>query len=199
MQKKTFRLIGTNALLIHSNKAANPLSKEAKTMKPLQKKKNKTDTDYAEISRVEWEAGLYLHGGKVVIPARNIEKCFVMGARKSKNGKEFEGGVFVDIDNCPLSYKGPAIKTSNENGIFPDPELDKFYPEHNWKEMVKVSRQQILRTRPIFYEWSLDVPVLYDESILDERTLQSCIEAAGRLIGLCEKRPRLGRFEVESM
>jgi len=197
MENMKVKLVGNGALLIHSNKAANPLSKEAKIMKELQKKRGKTDADYAILSRQEWEAGLYLYEGVAVMPAQNIEKTFLLGARKSKNGKQFESGVFLEEDFCPLSYNGPKIKTSNTNGAFPDSELDKFYEHHNWKEMVRVSTQQILRTRPIFHDWSCNANILFDGNIINERTLLSCIQDAGRLIGLCEKRPRLGRFNVE--
>jgi hypothetical protein len=197
MESIKVKLVGLGALLIHDNKGANPLSKEAKAMKEQSGKRNKTDSDYAALARMDWEAGLYLHDGVVALPARCIEKTFLNGARKSKNGKQFESGVFLEDDYCPLDYKGLKIKTSNRNGTFPDPELDKFFEAHSWAEMVRVGQQQVLRTRPIFYDWSCICTVLFDNSVLNQRTLLSCMEDAGRLVGLCEKRPRLGRFMVE--
>jgi hypothetical protein len=41
------------------------------------------------------------------------------------------------------------------------------------------------------------VTILIDEQVFDERTMTAIIEDAGRFVGLCEKRPRLGRFAVE--
>lgn len=196
MENITLKIKGITPILMHSNKAANPLSKEAKAMKELQKKRNKTDADYMELARLEWEAGLHLYDGVVALPAINLEKCFLLGARKSKNGKQFESGVFIEEDYCPLDYRGTKINVKM-NGHFPNPELDPAFEEHSWAEMVRVSRQQILRTRPIFYDWSCSATVLYDSNIINRRTLLSCIEVAGMLVGLCEKRPRLGRFEVE--
>lgn len=197
MDKVKVRLVGNGALLMHDNRGANPLSKEAKGMKGLQSKKKKTDSDYAFLARMDWEAGLYLHDGIVVLPGQNLEKSLIEGARKSKNGKQFEGGVLLEEDYCPLDYNGAKIKTSNRNGEFPDPQLDKFYAEHSWQEMVKVSRNQVLRTRPIFYGWSCEATILFNDDILNKEVLLDCIRDAGNLVGLCEKRPRLGRFEVE--
>jgi hypothetical protein len=199
METVKVKLTGLGALLMHSNKGANPLSKESKAMKEQSSKRKKTDADYAALARMDWEAGLYMHEGIVVMPAQNIEKCFLLGARKSKNGKQFESGVFLEDDYCPLDYKGSKIRTSNRNGVFPDPELDKFFQEHSWAEMVRVSQQQVLRTRPIFYDWSCECTILFDDNVLNKRTLLECASVAGRLVGLCEKRPRLGRFEIDKI
>lgn len=54
------RLTGIAPLLMHDNKAANPLNPYAKAMKALTGKRKKTDDDLAEIARIEWEAGLYI-------------------------------------------------------------------------------------------------------------------------------------------
>ena len=196
MQNIKVKISGNGAVLMHSNKGANPLSKEAKGMKDLQSKKKKTDSDYMALARMDWESGLYLNDGVVVMPAQNIEKCFIQGARRSKNGKQFEGGVLLKEDYCPMEYRGTKIKTTNRNGVFPDPQLDNFCTEHSWQEMVKIGKNQVLRTRPIFYEWSCEATIMFDENILNERVLYACAVDAGNLIGLCEKRPKLGRFSV---
>jgi len=199
MEMIQVKLIGLGALLIHNNRGANPLSKEAKAMKEVSSRKKKTDSDYTALARMDWESGLYLHDGIVALPARCIEKSFLNGARKSKNGKQFESGVFLDDDHCLLSYKGTKIYTSNRDStLFPDPELDKFFAEHSWAEMVRVKQEQVLRTRPIFYDWSCSCRIIFDDNVMNRRTLVTCMEDAGRLVGLCEKRPRLGRFTIET-
>ena len=65
--------------------------------------------------------------------------------------------------------------------------------------MVKIGAQQVLRTRPVFHDWSVVMKIIIDEQVFDERTMISIIEDAGRFVGLCEKRPRLGRFTVEKI
>jgi len=77
MKELGYRLIGQTPLLMHNNNMANPLNAYTQHMKPLTAKRNKTDRDYMEIARVEWEAGLYLHDGVVALPAENIEACFL--------------------------------------------------------------------------------------------------------------------------
>ncbi|MCP4652596.1 MAG: hypothetical protein GY858_04350 [Candidatus Omnitrophica bacterium] len=196
METIKLRAKGTAPLLMHSNKSANPLSIYAKTMKPLTSKRNKTDADFAEIARIEWEAGLYLEKGLVVMPGMNIDKCLLLGARKTKDGKKYEMGVFLEEDFCHLSYKGKTISVK-KNGVFPNDELDKYYEDFKHQQMVKVGSSQVLRTRPIFHDWSFEFTLMYDENIIDERTILTLAKNAGRMVGLCEIRPRLGRFDIE--
>jgi hypothetical protein len=200
MEELRVQLIGNAPLLIHNNRAANPLSDYAKAMKSLTSKRKKTDKDYEYIARLEWEAGLYLHDGIISIPARCLERCFLQGAMKMKNGPKYKAGAMVKDDFLPLSYKGSKIRISTGNGKeIPNPELDAYFDIHKHQDMVKVGNNQVLRTRPIFHEWRLDVTIMYDENIIDRRTLLESVQTAGNIVGLCEQRPRLGRFAVEEV
>lgn len=196
MKELKFKLTGMTPLLMHHNKAANPLSAYAQFMKPLTAKRKKTDQDFMEIARVEWEAGLYLHEGEVAIPAENLEACFFRAAKRTKNGVNYQSGAMISEDWFRLDYKGPRIKTKQNRNI-PNEELDKYYDSFKHQAMVKIGTQQVLRTRPIFHDWALTISITIDEQVFDERTITSIIEDAGRFVGLCEKRPRLGRFNVE--
>lgn len=77
MKELSFKLVGITPLLMHSNKMANPLNSYTQFIKPLMAKRNKTDRDYMEIARIEWEAGLYLSNGEIALPAENLESCFL--------------------------------------------------------------------------------------------------------------------------
>lgn len=191
-------VIGTVPLLMHDNKAANPLNPYSKALKHLTSKRKKTDEDLLEIMRLEWEAGLYIHDGGVSIPARCLKACFLNGAKKSKNGKLFSSGVIIKNEWHPLTYKGPQIKANGAKEI-PNPDLDKFFEKYHNIDMVRVSGSQVPRCRPIFYEWSLECEINFDTTVLDKRTIVQIVNDAGRLCGLCEKRPELGRFEVVEM
>jgi hypothetical protein len=147
MQTLKLRLKGIAPLLIHNNQAANPLNIYAKSLKVLTSKRNKTDADHRDIARLEWEAGLYLEDGIVVMPAKNIEACFLGGAKKSKNGTKYKSGVMIEDDYYPLSYDGSKIKIDvKANGHRPIEALDKYFEKFNYQEMVKVGTQQVLRT-----------------------------------------------------
>ena len=47
-----------------------------------------------------------------------------------------------------------------------------------------------------FLEWATEVQVAVNTDVLDVREVQKSIEDSGKLIGVCEYRPRFGRFEV---
>jgi len=208
MQKITFRLIGQSPLIQHNIQMANPLNKYSKFMKPLTGKRQKTDTDLMEISRIEWEGGIYLGSesnglaGKVILPGRCLDACFFAGAKKKKTGEKWRTGVFFDADEYILDYKGIKINIKETKEI-PNPELDKHFDSHKYQVMVRVGTSQVLRTRPIFHDWSVEATLLYDENIVDTRTLGQIAEDAGYLVGLCDRRPgskgggSFGRFIVE--
>lgn len=199
MESITLKLTGKNQLLTHNNTAANPMSIEAKSLKEITSKRAKTDKDFERIARLEWESGLYLNNGVVAIPAINIERSILFGARKTKNGKLVESGVFAEDDFCELAYAGTKIQVDPALHEFPIEELDPFFDEHKDQQMVKIARNQVLRTRPVFYDWSLKIKLLFDETIINKSILFEAAQTAGALIGLCEMRPRLGRFTVEEL
>ncbi len=208
MQKITFKLTGQSPLIQHNIQLANPLNKYPKFMKPLTGKRQKTDADLIEISRVEWEGGIYFGSesngldGRVVLPGRCLDACFFAGAKKKKNGEKWRTGVFFDADEYALDYKGPKINAKGTKEI-PNPGLDKHFEGHKYQVMVRVGTAQVLRTRAIFYDWSVEASLLYDENIVDTRTLGQIAEDAGYLVGLCDRRPgskgggSFGRFIVE--
>ena len=202
MERIEFTIKGQSALMMHNIQLANPLNKYVKELKPLTSKRNKTDADLEEISRIEWEGGLYMENGKVVIPAKCLNATFFAAAKKRKNGPKWRTGAIFDKDFYYLEYPGPKINVT-VNGNIPNPELDKFYGLYANQDMVRVGGSGVLRTRPIFTSWSCDVCILYDEGILDERTLRQTAVDAGYLIGLMERRPNspnggtFGRFEPE--
>lgn len=187
-------------LMMHSNQAVDPLNKYHLAMKPLSAKRNKTIDDLELLGRIEWEAGLYIspEDGFLCIPAVNIEKCFILAARKSKDGKKFEQGVYVLENYCRFVFNGGKTLQVKITEEVPNPGLDVLYKvEHIDRRPVCVQRNTLIRTRPIFHDWYVDCTVAYDENIIDEHVLLNCIEVAGNYIGLCEMRPRFGRFDVE--
>lgn len=139
-----------------------------------------------------------MSGGAVSIPQRVIDACLLAGAKKSKNGKQYQSGVVVATESAELKYKGPKIKANGSKEI-PNHELDKFYESYLNMDMVRVSGSQVPRARPIFHDWSLEVELEFDTNVLDRRTLFQIANDAGRLCGICERRPKLGRFEVEEI
>lgn len=185
-------------LLMHNQSLANPMDRYVKALKPLTSKRNKTDEDLIEIARIEWEGSLYLRDGVVVMPADNLDKCLEQAAKKTKNGPKYKVGVMMAEDYFVLKYRGPQIKVKETEEI-PIAELDKYFEALRHQQLVRVGQQRILRTRAIFHDWSFEPTIMYDPQVIDLRNLISILADAGKFIGLCEKRPRLGRFETEKM
>ena len=186
-----------DSLMTHSGRMKNPLNEYYKVLKKLTDNRKKTDAHYLEISRIEWEGGLYLNDGVVAIPGACIDASLFNGAKKTKNGVNWKQGATVLEEFCPLKYKGKMIKLNgNKNGEIPNPMLDEFYPLHLDMRPEIVNKKAVLRSRPIFYDWSLTFTVLYDDEVFDERTIIEIIKKTGKYIGLCEKRPRIGGFEL---
>jgi hypothetical protein len=200
MQTMKVRIDGKVPLLMHCNQMANPLNVYSRAIKPLTAKRKKTDADHLEISRVEWEAGLYFdNDGHVCIPAEVIEATLRNAARKTKNGKLIEEGVRVEENFCKFEYpnNGYYRKTKPEKPEnLPSKELDKMYEKFSDCRLAKVkgSGGTVLRTRPRFDKWAVEFTLMYDENIISERTLSEVIGVAGDRIGLCDYRPRYGLF-----
>ena len=192
------KLIGDGCLVTHNVQTANPLNRYTKALKPLTSKRNKTDADHETIARIEWEAGLYLDGGKVVMPADNLYQCFWNGAKKSKWGKKWQTGIIPNDSPSILNYDGPMIELKGSSGKeIPNPELDSAYMKYRHQSLVVVSKKRILRTRPIFFGWSCYYEIIFLPSVIERREILKIAQDAGALVGLCERRPIWGTFGVE--
>lgn len=186
MKTLTVKLTGVGATIMHSGQMANPLNAFAKALKEQSAKKPKTDETLALMAEIEFRGSLYLCAdGSPGWPGENIEAVLNEAARKSKQGKIAKMALFVD-GILPLIYKGP--KTAD--GLWADESF-------RIVASVKVGMSRVMRTRPIFRQWQLIVPIQFDESLTNEAdVLQWCV-VAGVQIGLSDWRPRYGRFTVE--
>jgi len=197
MKQVKIQLTGIAPILLHNKTTADPLSPYAKAMKPLTSKRNKTDEDYLDLARLEWEAGLYINGdGLVTIPAENLETMLWEGGKLNKNGPKFKAGVFVQSDAI-LEYDGTKIEINGNGKKIPNPELDKFFQAHHNRALVRIQGKFIIRTRPIFHNWRLQMTILYNENIINKRAIIQAAQRAGPEKGLGDRRPRIGRFEAK--
>ncbi len=177
---------GTTPLITHNIRLANPLDPIAKAMKGISAKRTKTEDDYVQLARLEFEGGLYLDPEVgPFLPGANVEKCIVEGARVTKQGKQVERGLFVVDNTIPLLYTGPRS-------------AEKLWADENFRNVsaVRIGQQRIMRTRPMFRSWALDVDAELDPGLLSVDQLQAIITDAGSMVGLGDYRPRYGRFEA---
>ena len=172
---------------MHNGQTVDPLNRYSKAIKSISSKRNKTEADYEDMARLEWEAGLYLKDGKIILPGILIEATIREGGKTKKLGKVVLGAVFCDAD--------PELEFA-ESGETPD-ELWKD-ENHRLVAKVNIQRNSIMRTRPKFDEWSAEFELNYDETQIDEKTLLEIIEIGGTK-GVGDWRPKFGRFQATAL
>lgn len=191
MEAIVLRFTGVRPLLMHNVALADPLSVQAKELARAtgkNKGKNKTDEGYANIRRAEWFGGLELSNGKLALSSDRILGVITSGARRKKLGKDIEKGVQAADEFFLIKYDGPT-------------DLEKLYAQPNFVDVrsVKIGQSRVQRTRPKLPEWSVDVELLFDATVIDRATLVECAEEAGQYCGIGDFRPRFGRFEVQEI
>lgn len=191
MQSLKFRLNGQSPLMMHNEQLANPMNEFSKEMKKVSGKRQKTDEDFEFMAQIEFRGGLYMNKKDgPYVPVRMIEATIREGAKRSKRGKDVARGieiVGVDYERAGhLIYKGPR----DFDGLWAN---KKFCDQRS----VKVGTSRVVRTRPIFEEWSVEFAVDFDTEIFNDADIVSFLETAGKYAGIGDYRPRYGRFSVE--
>ena len=187
MQELKVKLVGVAPIMFHNERLANPSDPFKREIGKLTSQKKKTDEIYEQIKKLEWRAGFYENAkGRVVVPSDNVLGCVQNGSRKLKRGMDFNASVLCSQPSFELEYEGPK----DWEGLYADGRFCDY-------RTVVVNRNRTMRARPIFHDWALTIALSYDEEIFNEADLKQCIEIAGERIGLCERRPRCGRFIPE--
>jgi len=184
-QSLSFKIVGVAPLIMHNGQTADPLNHFAKEMKKITSKRMKTDADLEQLAKIEWYASLYTNNGKPCIPSEVIESCFTEAAKKTKSGKKALIGFYCPA-HSELIYDGPS-----------DPEemwkSDKF----RFTTAVRLNgRTKVMRTRCRFEQWGATIAVMFDPSTFNEPEIFDILKTAGEVIGLCDWRPKFGRFQV---
>jgi hypothetical protein len=179
-----FKITGVAPLLMHNGQLADPLNDHSKALKRITSKRNKTDADHEEMARLEWFGSLYLKDGKPCLPGEILEAAFVAAAKKQKQGKQAQAGIFCP-DSYPLLYDGAR-------------KPEQLWGDRDYRHTVGVRVQQnrVSRTRPIFRNWSCKIEVQYDDELLNAEEVNDIVRIAGEIIGVGDWRPKYGRFKV---
>jgi hypothetical protein len=108
----------------------------------------------------------------------------IEGSKKHKLGKTFKAGMFIEQD-FPLVYPGPQNPRDMwDSGTFVN------------RTQVRNQAARIMRTRPIFRTWKCEFTVTINKELMDEQSVFQALTITGQQIGICDWRPRFGRFEV---
>nr|DAF41316.1 MAG TPA: hypothetical protein [Caudoviricetes sp.] len=189
MKTLKFKIEGNCPLLMHDDKSANPFCEFSKQLKAISSKRKKTEDDLLEMARIEWTASLYhTEQAGYFIKAECFEATFLAAAKSKKLGTAFKQVVRIP-DNPVFHFKHEKLSPSE---LF---EMDCYKDFRT----VKVQQSKILRCRPVFNNWYCKIELWYDETRIDEDELLHIVEYAGKFIGVCNYRPKFGRFVAEKM
>lgn len=184
---------GGTPLLMHNERLADPLNPFAKALAEKTGKRGKTDTDHEEIARREFMGGLYtseagtgkkdgLPLGVPVIPGWNVLRCLQDGAKRNKRGQDVLRGVYPAAEFATVEFDGPRAADELWRGGF-------------WvRKGVGVGRSRVIRTRPMFTDWTAELPVDVDPTVFDVEAIVVAWRNAGQYCGIGDGRPIHGRF-----
>lgn len=187
MKSVIFKLTGTNGLMLNNSQTVNPFNKYTLALKPLTAKRKKTDDDYNEIYRLQFESSLYTKDGVYILPSDHFWKSICTAAREQKLGKKFEQSLQV-VEDAVLDFP--------EKGMSPD-ELYKDGSHVDVRDGVVTGNKRITVCRAIFNEWSATFTVWFDETQIDQKDLERIVEIAGQRYGVGTYRKKYGRFHAE--
>lgn len=181
-QTLRYKLTSSAPLLMHNGQTADPLNKWAKALKKVSSKRAKTDSDYEEMARIEFLAGLYLSPEGPVIPSYVFDSMLINAAKKSKEGMLAKSSAFC-LEHARLEYDGP--RDANE-----------MWECGNFRHVsiVKVGMARVARTRPVFNDWSCIMTVNVETSLINPERVDEWMRVAGTQVGLGDWRPQHGRF-----
>ena len=121
---------------------------------------------------MEFRGGLYLlqDEAEPCMPTWNVRKCLTEGARLSKRGREIERGLQVLDIAVPLLYEGPRT-------------VDELWADQNnrfvYRKLCRVKASLVVRTRPCFPQWTLELIGIMEEQITNLQTLRVAANDAG--------------------
>lgn len=185
-KRLSFRIASVSPLIMHSGQLADPLNQFAREMRKVSSKRAKTDADHEHLAKLEWFGGLLIHRGAPCLPGEMIEAAFIEAAKKMKRGQQAKAGMISD-GFWPLEYDGPRA------------------PEELWEREefrlrvgVRVQRNRVIRTRPIFRRWAATIEIDFLPDQLSATEVEDAVHTMGRVVGLGDWRPKFGRFAVAS-
>lgn len=184
----SIKLTGVTGLVQHNERLADPEDDYVKLIRELTGKRTKTESDLAEIGRLEWLGGLYHDPAVgVYVPTWNIVRCIERAGTITRKGASVIRALAVISEKVPVQYDGPR-------------DVMKLWerPEFRLRKMVGVGGKRVVRVRPIFRRWSLELESEFLTDVMDPDEFTRIVEQAGRSEGLGDARKLgYGRFLSE--
>jgi hypothetical protein len=181
-------IIGASPLLMNSNRSIDEFDPEKRALTKLTdtvaSKRGKNHEN--QVAYLDWSLRMYHDGDKAgpYMPAHNVRKAIIEGARKYSKGKTLEQAMLYSHDKCKLLYNGPRTKA----GLWKDGGYVDARPVRN----AGYKGGTVMRRRPKFDEWALDIEFLCDPEEVDVDDVVNYAIIAGTLIGIGDYRPDRG-------
>jgi hypothetical protein len=187
LQITKYRITGASPLLQHSGQLADPLNAFARALKEVTGKRNNTEADPEEAAKLEWFGGLYTENGRVVIPGACMTATLINAAKKRKKGVQAKAGLICEA-NFVVEHDGPE-------------DFDLLWADERFRDrtLMRVKQSGVMRTRPKFMPWATVIEVKFNDQMLNPKEVDAFVEIGGEQIGVCEGRPRFGRFFTQKL
>jgi hypothetical protein len=160
-------------------RGASPLLMHSFPLVPIEALDKKPPVEQAELAA-------YKAHEKYYVPGVNVQRCLVSAASYSK-GKG-RGNLSRVVAACVGVEPEFAVLTPQE------------YEVDSRPVVVPATKGRILRHRPRFDKWELDLTISFDGDLLTEQQLRRVVDDAGSRVGLLDFRPEkrgpFGRFIV---
>jgi len=190
------RLTGASPLLMNANRSIDEFDPEKRQLNKLveQEASKRAENHEDMIAYLDWSLRLY-YDAKIgpYEPTHNVRKSIIEGARKFSKGKTLEQAMVYQSDKCKILYDGPR----NKEALWSSGDYVDARPVRNSGR----NSGTVMRRRPKFDEWSLDVEFLCDPEEVNVDDVPNYATIAGNLIGLGDYRPdcggMYGRFTVK--
>lgn len=185
-ESATLALKGTSPLLMNSPEADRD-GELYRAFEALAQKTGKTRDDEARLRELEWLVRIYLDDELgPYVPGRMVKETLRAAATKWKQGENLRRSLVVVPYRVPLIYEGPR----DQAGL--------WAAGYRFTTMVTNggrNRGRVLRTRPMFPEWAIEVELAYDPEDIDLDRLALIVERAQKY-GLGDYRPEYGAFDA---
>ena len=189
---RAYEITGDTPLMMHSARGADPMHPGAQALSELLKARKRKGADVAaltaEITRKEWEIGIY-HSDLCgpYLTGSHVKAAMIEAAKADRMGSHVSRYVAVPLSRIPIEYDGPR----DLDGLFDYPDM--FFVD---QRPVGVQRNKIIRTRPIFHEWAMTFFVKFRADSMSPDSLDDLMESAS-WCGIGDGRAiDMGRFTV---
>lgn len=189
-QSINLKFTGLRPLIMHNGMLVDRAYWANKALKPLTSKRSKTDADHDLIDKLSFLGALYVNKDqKPILPWFVLRASLVNAAKGFKMGTQAKTGLFV-TDDAIVDYGADLTP----EGLWDD-------EKYRNRAVVSVGTASIVRVRPQFPTWSVNVPVEYSEDVLSREDVIRIADRAGRFVGVGDWRPQtggmFGTFKVE--